>query len=230
MADIPSNEGEGRVSPVENAAAEVAEGTVANVVAPAPSAAAMTASLMEFAAAAQAGAIPGGSDAPLTEELEAIVREVARTGTTNGFPWESLRRLLARKVELTLADHWRETQDVVLQEGDNFETTVVEPLTRSLLEPRREGAPFTLQRLCELLVEPKGIYKTTRKYLYAVQRAILITSTEEATIDAPAALDATVAPVMVGPAPEPAPAVVQGAPESRKRKLPEELSNGVVAE
>jgi len=134
--------------------------------------------LLEFAAAAEAGALPS-SDTKLTEELEGIIREVAETGVTNGYPWDALRQLLARKVEIVLGDFWRDAPDVQLQEGESFEGIAVEPLRRSLCEPRREGAPFTVQRLCELLVEPR-VYKSTRKYLYAVQRAVVVSSTEEA--------------------------------------------------
>lgn len=135
--------------------------------------------LLEFAAAAKVGAL-SSPDAQLTNELEEIIRDVAKTGVTTSYPWDALRQLLVRKVELVLVEFWRNVPDLQLQEGESFEATAVEPLRQSLLEPQREGAPFTVQRLCELLMEPRGIYKSTRKYLYAVQRAILVTSTEEA--------------------------------------------------
>lgn len=137
--------------------------------------------LLEFAAAAKAGNLLS-PDTEFTEELDGIIREVAETGITNGYPWDALRQLLARKVEVVLGDFWRDVPDVQLQEGESFEGIVIEPLRLSLLEPRREGAPFTVQRLCELLVEPRLVYKSTRKFLYAVQRAILVSSTEEAVV------------------------------------------------
>ena len=37
--------------------------------------------------------------------------------------------------------------------------------------------PFTVQRLCELCVEPKKHYKSVGKYLRAVEKSILVTST-----------------------------------------------------
>mmetsp|Transcript_122593 Transcript_122593/g.318742 ORF Transcript_122593/g.318742 Transcript_122593/m.318742 type:complete len:228 (+) Transcript_122593:64-747(+) len=227
MADPPPNGGEGQSGGGGGGArpAEAGAGTGAASGGSSPREVAHS-RLLEFAASAKAGALPSspdGSQQQLAEELEGIIREVARTGATNGYPWDALRRLLARKVELVLGEFWRDTPDVQVQEGDSFERSAVEPLTRSLLEPRREGAPFTVQRLCELLAEPRGVYKSTRKYLYALQRAVVVTSTEEA-LSAQAKieplLDTSVAASAGG----------AGAPAGRKRKLPPELSNGVVAE
>ncbi|KDR81776.1 hypothetical protein GALMADRAFT_239967 [Galerina marginata CBS 339.88] len=39
--------------------------------------------------------------------------------------------------------------------------------------------PFTIQRLCELCLEPKKQYKSVGKYLRAVEKSILVTSTWE---------------------------------------------------
>jgi len=199
--------------------------------------------LLEFAAAAESGAVP--SPEPLTEELESIICHVAKTGAASGYPWDALRLLLARKLEHVLCDFWRDAPDVQLLEGQSFEVAAVEPLSRSLLEPRREGAPFTAQRLCELLSEPRLIYKSTRKYLYALQRAILVTVTEEAlvqrsparmalAIDARSEVDHAATSGQVaesdGFAAVPTDCTTGANTAGRKRKLPAELSNGVVSE
>eukprot|EP00442_Polarella_glacialis_P005100 CAMPEP_0115110236 /NCGR_PEP_ID=MMETSP0227-20121206/39255_1 /TAXON_ID=89957 /ORGANISM="Polarella glacialis, Strain CCMP 1383" /LENGTH=296 /DNA_ID=CAMNT_0002509235 /DNA_START=47 /DNA_END=937 /DNA_ORIENTATION=- len=142
------------------------------------------AALLKFAAASnKAGALP---DESITDELEGIIRDVAQTGAATVYPWDALRLLLASKVEHVLSDFWKDAPDVQLREGESFQHIAVEPLTRSLLEPRREGAPWTTQRLCELLAEPRSSYKSTRKYVYALQRAVLITTTEEAVAPLPA--------------------------------------------
>ncbi|KAJ3523327.1 hypothetical protein NMY22_g11487 [Coprinellus aureogranulatus] len=39
------------------------------------------------------------------------------------------------------------------------------------------GPPFTIQRLCELLLDPKKHYNSVGKYLRAVEKSILVTST-----------------------------------------------------
>jgi len=142
-------------------------------------------------------------------------------GFSFDYPWDALRWLLARKVEEVLLELWMETPDLDLdQENETFENSAVEPLTRSLLEPRREGPPFTIQRLCELLIDPH-VYKSTRKYLFALQRAIVVTMTEESIMPPSNGAPAAMAPV-VGD--------VGGAPALKKRKLPPELANGVVSE
>jgi len=45
-----------------------------------------------------------------------------------------------------------------------------------LLDQFEESPPFTIQRLCELCVEPKKHYKSVGKYLRAVEKSILVTS------------------------------------------------------
>ncbi|TFK27408.1 PPP4R2-domain-containing protein [Coprinopsis marcescibilis] len=49
-----------------------------------------------------------------------------------------------------------------------------------LLNEFDDNPPFTIQRLCELLIEPKKHYKTVGKYLRAVEKSILVTSTYDA--------------------------------------------------
>ncbi|KAI0079895.1 PPP4R2-domain-containing protein [Panus rudis PR-1116 ss-1] len=43
-----------------------------------------------------------------------------------------------------------------------------------------EGAPFTIQRVCELLLHPQRHYKYIGKYLRAVEKTLLVTSTWDA--------------------------------------------------
>lgn len=138
--------------------------------------------LLEFAMAAKRADGLRGQEAIITEELDGIIHEIAHSGVANGYPWDALRWLLVRKLERVLIDFKQDRDDLPLREGETFEVAAVEPLMRSLLEPRREGAPWTLQRLCELLSEPRRIYTSTRKYVYALQRAVLVTSTEEALV------------------------------------------------
>ncbi|CAJ1346745.1 unnamed protein product [Effrenium voratum] len=214
--------------------------------------------LLQFASSAKVGTL---SEEALSEELEGIIRSLADNGAAACYPWDALRILLVTKLEKVLADFWHEAPDLKLREGETFDAAV-EPLKRSLLEPRREGAPWTTQRLCELLAEPRSGYKSTRKYMYALQRAILITTTEEAlaprsafqprgalietgvqgTVASETTTAAALSAAATLPEAEGAPvdaSEVQEADEStaevstpagRKRKLPEELSNGVVEE
>ncbi|KAF8959087.1 PPP4R2-domain-containing protein [Flammula alnicola] len=47
----------------------------------------------------------------------------------------------------------------------------------ALLDQFEGSPPFTIQRLCELCIEPKKHYKSVGKYLRAVEKSILVTST-----------------------------------------------------
>jgi len=190
--------------------------------------------LMEFAAAAQSETPSPGVGETIPEELEELVRDIARTGAVAAYPWTALRVLLARKMELVLAEHWREAPPAEAVEGGSAEGSTAErspePLAQSLLDSRREGPPFTLQRICELLVEPRGIYKSSRSYRYALQRLVLIMATEELLgCGGTAGLSAVTTPLL-GDAD--AACGNNGSPPQagRKRKLPPELSNGVVCE
>src|SRR5882757_3356251 len=48
-----------------------------------------------------------------------------------------------------------------------------------LISDRFSDPPFTIQRLCELCVRPKQHYKSVGKYLRAVEKTLLVTSTWE---------------------------------------------------
>jgi serine/threonine-protein phosphatase 4 regulatory subunit 2 len=39
-----------------------------------------------------------------------------------------------------------------------------------------EEAPFTIQRVCELLIDPKKHYKSTDKYMRALLKNLLVVS------------------------------------------------------
>mmetsp|Transcript_49931 Transcript_49931/g.107460 ORF Transcript_49931/g.107460 Transcript_49931/m.107460 type:complete len:307 (+) Transcript_49931:108-1028(+) len=185
--------------------------------------------LQEFALEAEAAPLTDVVKGAFPEELDAIIAEVARTGSTNPYPWEALRHLLARKIEMMLGEMYREKPDVELSEGETLHGAFIEPLMRSMLDPRREGPPFTVQRLCELLAQPRLWFNSTRKYLYALQRTIIITSTEEAVLALPPQLFVSAHTVALQPPAKPVEDATDP-PANRKRKLPPELANGAIAE
>ncbi|KAF8481523.1 PPP4R2-domain-containing protein [Gautieria morchelliformis] len=64
--------------------------------------------------------------------------------------------------------------DMDEQEAGDFQSKIFEQLEDFDSDP-----PFTIQRLCELCVEPRIHYKAIGKYLRAVERTILVTSTRD---------------------------------------------------
>ena len=128
-------------------------------------------------------------------------------------------------------EFWEDAQDVQLAADATFTDTYIRPLTDSLMKPVRDGAPFTVQRMCELLSEPRKQYKSTRKYVYALQRMVLVHLTEEEIVEASNGFiaSALLAAAAVPPASSSDPRIL-GEKEvvGQKRMLPEELSNGIV--
>lgn len=121
---------------------------------------------------------------PLSEEAKSIIRGVAESGVSDDGPsWDALRAILVQTLQRVLLEFWHDFPDLTLRDGESFERVVVEPLVQSLLDPRREGPPFTIQRFCELLLDPRPVYRSTKRYVYALHRLILVTTT-----DAPSAV------------------------------------------
>ena len=91
-----------------------------------------------------------------TPELDSVLGEVGSTGSSQ-LEWAALKPLLAAKLEAVCAEYYVSVQD--LQEP-------YEEVLKRLLALLAEfpNAPFTVQRLCELLLDPHRIYaSSTRK-------------------------------------------------------------------
>jgi serine/threonine-protein phosphatase 4 regulatory subunit 2 len=188
---------------------------------------ARTAALASFANSAQEGQ-PG--PVGLSDELELVVKDVALTGDLSAYPWEDLRVLLVRKMDMVLREFWEDVKDVQVKTDVTFVDAYIHPLSQSLMKPLRDGAPFTVQRLCELLVEPRKQYKSTRKFLYAVQRMVTVYLTEDEIIEASNSVftgEIFSAAAMRPPVPANTTSQVREV-VGQKRKLPEELCNGIV--
>lgn len=72
----------------------------------------------------------------------------------------------------------KEALQAVFDQLDSFDECVVSTPVECMLTFRR-GPPFTVQRLCELLLEPKRQYRSVGKYLRAVEKSILVTSSHD---------------------------------------------------
>jgi serine/threonine-protein phosphatase 4 regulatory subunit 2 len=69
------------------------------------------------------------------------------------------------------------------------------------------GPPFTIQRVCELCLRPKEHYKTVGKYLRAVEKSLLVTSSWDAfPPEKESDIPARLATVSMYPAPSTVPA------------------------
>jgi len=103
-------------------------------------------------------------------KLEEVLREIALTGASQ-FTWDQLKGVIASKIEQVTAEYYAEQKDL----NEPYD----EMLKRCLaLLHEFPNPPFTVQRLCELLIDPHRIYATsTRKLSSAVEKLLTVSST-----------------------------------------------------
>ncbi|KAG2213071.1 hypothetical protein INT47_011220 [Mucor saturninus] len=103
----------------------------------------------------------------------AIPDSLTHIAETNqiSLPWEELARLL----ESLLDEQFTAMKDKVQDEETQ---KVIEGLCSKIIHHVHEHAncPFTIQRLCELIIQPKKYYKMYIKYLRAVDKVLSVTS------------------------------------------------------
>ncbi|KAG8076113.1 hypothetical protein GUJ93_ZPchr0006g41060 [Zizania palustris] len=134
------------------------------------------------------------------EEMRSVIEVIADTGKF-WHDWSFLKRLLSLQLKQVLAEYCEpqtmSREDGQLQNSFSGETysELVSRLNDALLR-FEEGPPFTLQRLCEILLDPKGTYTKLSKLALALEKNLLVTSTVTKCTDPyPAALGSN----LVGP-------------------------------
>eukprot|EP00670_Eutreptiella_braarudii_P004517 CAMPEP_0174303560 /NCGR_PEP_ID=MMETSP0809-20121228/60257_1 /TAXON_ID=73025 ORGANISM="Eutreptiella gymnastica-like, Strain CCMP1594" /NCGR_SAMPLE_ID=MMETSP0809 /ASSEMBLY_ACC=CAM_ASM_000658 /LENGTH=161 /DNA_ID=CAMNT_0015409603 /DNA_START=25 /DNA_END=510 /DNA_ORIENTATION=- len=96
--------------------------------------------------------------------VDDVICFIANTGR-NCFDWAQLKNLLVAKLRVILGDgsqEYNDDRDDVIKTLQNF-----------------GAAPFTLQRLCEILVEPTKHYTSKEKLLFAINKQTSVSSTLE---------------------------------------------------
>lgn len=114
-------------------------------------------------------------------EMRGIIEVIAETGKF-WHEWSFLKRLLSLQLMQVLGEY-SEVQMVMREDGQQQNSLSAEAhselfsqLNDALLR-FEEGPPFTLQRLCEILLDPKGTYKKLSKLALALEKTLLVTST-----------------------------------------------------
>jgi len=103
--------------------------------------------------------------------LNKIIEDIAITGISC-YPWEWLKELLAVKLSQVLDRYHNSAKNP----PPNFATEKerVCNALRSFDEP-----PFTLQRMCELMLGTEGaVYKSLKSFMFALDKLISITTTQ----------------------------------------------------
>ena len=118
--------------------------------------------------------------AAIPQLLEDYLILVAKTGSTF-FPWPKVKPLLRAKLEAVITEFYsaNPTEDIPpVPNVDPFSFASCKSNVFQQLD-YFAGIPFTVQRLCELLVAPKKHYKRTDKFMRALEKNMLIVSTVE---------------------------------------------------
>ena len=90
------------------------------------------------------------------------------------FPWPSIKPLLRKKIEIVL-DEFNEKSPVSATTCPNFNFEEMKQEIMKTLDAFY-GAPFTIQRICELLTVPNKHYKRTDKFMRGLEKNVLVVS------------------------------------------------------
>nr|CAG4641982.1 EOG090X0BWU [Eurycercus lamellatus] len=110
--------------------------------------------------------------------LEEYICHLAKTGETL-FPWPKIRGLIRHKLETVVASFRESCPTDNIPPCPNVEPFHFETMRDKILEQfdSFNCAPFTIQRLCELLCTPRKHYKRTDKFMRGIEKNLLVVST-----------------------------------------------------
>ncbi|XP_010243594.1 PREDICTED: serine/threonine-protein phosphatase 4 regulatory subunit 2 isoform X2 [Nelumbo nucifera] len=117
------------------------------------------------------------------EEVRSILEVIAATGKF-WHDWDVLKNLLSFQLKQVLAEYPEAEMSTDQQNSSLGETYIelVKRLDEALLS-FVEGPPFTLQRLCEILLAARSIYPNLSKLALALEKNLLVTSTLSISTD-----------------------------------------------
>ena len=110
--------------------------------------------------------------------LDEYLASVASTGKAV-FAWAKVKPLFKRKLELIIQEFSESCPIESLARQPNVDLFNFEQMKERIFEQLESytGLPFTVQRLCELMVQPKKHYKRIDKYMRGLEKVMLVVST-----------------------------------------------------
>lgn len=117
----------------------------------------------------------------IPEELEEYMGFVAKTGDTV-FKWPLIQHLFREKLMNVITDFHDSSPSITdLPHYPNVDPFNFELMKKNLIERMESfnSAPFTIQRICELLTDPRKQYSRIDKFMRAIEKNILVVSTTE---------------------------------------------------
>lgn len=109
--------------------------------------------------------------------LEQFLCHIAKTGDTM-VQWSQFKNYFLFKLEKVMDDFRASAPEQRGPANPNVESVPFEDMKERILKIVKgyNGIPFTIQRLCELLTEPKRNYTGTDKFLRGVEKNVMVVS------------------------------------------------------
>lgn len=116
----------------------------------------------------------------IPRELEDYLCFVAKTGDPV-YQWSAVKSLFREKLINVITEFYESCPSVEIPPCRNVELFNYEGMKNFILEKLDTfvAAPFTVQRICELLTTPRKEYNRIDKYMRALEKNILVVSTTE---------------------------------------------------
>lgn len=116
----------------------------------------------------------------IPQELEDYLCWVAKTGDPV-YQWPLIKTLFREKLTRVMTDFYENCPNLEFATCPNVEHFNYDAMKSNLLERLESfaNAPFTVQRICELLTSPRKEYNRVDKFMRAIEKNILVVSTRE---------------------------------------------------
>lgn len=117
----------------------------------------------------------------IPKELDEYLAFVAQTGDTV-YQWQLLKHLFREKLMQVIKDFYESTPSIAdLPQDPNVDPFNYESMKTAFAERLDlfHAAPFTVQRICELLTDPRKQYSRIDKFMRAIEKNLLVVSTME---------------------------------------------------
>ena len=118
------------------------------------------------------------SAGPISPSLDEYLTYVAKTGNAL-FEWNKIKPLFKKKLQIVIQEFHDSSPSEDLPKQPNVDMFQFDQMKQRIFEQLESysGIPFTVQRLCELLVQPKRHYKRTDKFMRGLEKIMLVVST-----------------------------------------------------
>lgn len=116
----------------------------------------------------------------IPRELEDYLCFVAKTGDPV-YQWPTIKNLFREKLISVITDFYEACPSIEIPPCPNVDVFNYDTMKSFILEKLDafSAAPFTIQRICELLTAPRKEYNRIDKYMRALEKNILVVSTIE---------------------------------------------------